>query len=216
VTRTGHSPQEGLVLERWGRVEYREALQRQEDVALALESGTAPETVVLVEHDAVYTIGRTPDQTSLAEVSQLPAPVVEISRGGQATWHGPGQLVVYPILDLNKRGRDLHRHLRDLESVVIDTCRCLGITAGRREGLTGVWVEDRKIASVGVGVRRWITRHGVALNVDEDLRGFLPIIPCGIQGVTMTSLNKECNRTYSVWDVASVMEPILEKTFRLS
>ncbi len=113
------------------------------------------------------------------------------NRGGQATWHGPGQLVGYPLLDLRHRGSDLHRYLRDLEEFLILLCAEYGVAASRREGLTGVWVGDRKIASLGVGVRRWISMHGFALNVCGPLEGFAHIVPCGIKDVSMTSLERE-------------------------
>ena len=175
-----------------GRISYADALAIQERVvAQKAEDPAAPDELLLLEHEPVFTIGRTPDQSSLREQAALPAPVVATNRGGQATWHGPGQLVGYPLLDLRRRGSDLHRYLRMLEEFLIAVCRDFGIVARRREGLTGVWVEDRKIASLGVGVRRWISMHGFALNVCGPLDGFANITPCGIVGVTMTSLERE-------------------------
>jgi lipoyl(octanoyl) transferase len=184
---------------RWlGRLEYAAALALQTELVEARRQGTASDTLLLLEHEPVYTIGRTRDRTSLgaAEVSGLP--VVEINRGGQATYHGPGQLVGYPILDLNAYGRDLHVYLRTLEEALIRACGEAGIVAGRREGLTGVWVEDRKIASIGVGVRHWISMHGFAINVAADLTGFGAIVPCGIEDVTMTSVERESGRKWEV------------------
>ena len=125
-----------------------------------------------------------------------------INRGGQATWHGPGQLVGYPLLDLRKRGSDLHRYLRDLEEFLILLCAEYGVPASRREGLTGVWVGEKKIVSLGVGVRRWISMHGFALNVCGPLDGFAHITPCGIAGVEMTSLEREGVSGVSVEGVA--------------
>jgi lipoyl(octanoyl) transferase len=125
-----------------------------------------------------------------------------INRGGQATWHGPGQLVGYPLLDLRKRGSDLHRYLRDLEEFLISLCAEFGVAASRRDGLTGVWVGEKKIASLGVGVRRWISMHGFALNVCGPLEGFDHITPCGIAGVEMTSLEREGAAGVSVESVA--------------
>ena len=119
------------------------------------------------------------------------------NRGGQATYHGPGQLMGYPIVDLRRCGQDLHRYLRWLEGLLIQTLATYEISARTRPGLTGVWVEDRKIASIGVGVRHWITMHGFALNVCGDLAPFDKIIPCGIRNVTMTSIEKETGRTFS-------------------
>jgi lipoyl(octanoyl) transferase len=139
----------------------------------------------------------------------LPHPVIEINRGGQATYHGPGQLVGYPILDLTGFGRDLHRYLRALELALIAACSAHGIKAALRDGLTGVWVEERKIASIGVGVRRWITMHGFAINVRNNLAGFDNIIPCGLENVSMTSLEQETGSTMSVAAFANELRPCL-------
>ncbi|MEQ1851962.1 MAG: lipoyl(octanoyl) transferase LipB [Chthoniobacteraceae bacterium] len=175
-----------------GRIAYADALAMQERI-VAAKAGEpdADDELLLLEHESVFTIGRTPDQSSLRDASALPAPVLSINRGGQATWHGPGQLVGYPLLDLRRRGSDLHRYLRELEEFIIALCAGFGVAARRREGHTGVWVEDRKIASLGVGVRRWISMHGFALNVCGPLEGFAHITPCGIAGVAMTSLERE-------------------------
>jgi len=190
---------------RWlGRVGYAEALALQEQiVAEKIANPAQPDTLLLLEHEPVYTIGRTPDRTSLREPESLPHPLVTISRGGQATYHGPGQLVGYPILDLNRRGRDLHVYLRALEEFLVGVCVHFGVAAQRREGLTGVWVGERKIASIGVGVRRWISLHGFALNVCGDLSAFQQITPCGIAGVEMTNLERECGRANPVEEVAT-------------
>jgi len=178
-----------------GRLTYADALALQHRCVDELLAGTGPEKLILLEHEPVYTIGRTRDQSSLLVRDQLPFPVVETNRGGQATYHGPGQLVGYPILDLNKRGRDLHLYLRTLEDLLIELCLQYGVSATRREGLTGVWVENRKIASLGVGVRKWITMHGFALNVLEtSLPPFAHITPCGIANVSITSVETESSR----------------------
>jgi len=189
---------------RWlGRVTFSDALALQEEiVARKAAEPSAPDELLLLEHESVYTIGRTPDQTSLHDASALPHPVVQTNRGGQATYHGPGQLVGYPILDLRVRGQDLHRYLRSLEDVLIALVADYGVEAGRSEGQTGVWIERRKIASIGVGVRRWISMHGFALNVCGDLAPFTAITPCGIAGVEMTSLSRECGRELGVREVA--------------
>ena len=173
-----------------GCIEYEAALEIQNRHVEDLLAGTGGEVLLLLEHEPVYTIGRTRDQTSLRE--RLPHPAVETNRGGQATYHGPGQLVGYPILDLNKRGRDLHRYLRFLEEFLIRLCAGYGVEASRRDGLTGVWVAEKKIASLGVGVKRWVAMHGFALNVlESSLPAFSHITPCGIAGVEMTCLEKE-------------------------
>lgn len=195
---------------RWlGRVPFEEGLRIQEEIVArkAVDSG-APDEVLLLEHDSVFTIGRTLDRSSLRDPERLPAPLVVIGRGGQATWHGPGQLVGYPLLDLKTRGQDLHRHLRTLEDLLIALCTRFSVVAGRREGLTGVWVENRKLASIGVGVRKWISMHGFALNVSGDLEGFSHITPCGIAGVEMTSLSREAGREIEVRDAADVFSEL--------
>lgn len=190
---------------RWlGRIGYAEALTMQEDlVARKRADESLGDELLLLEHEPVYTIGRTPDQSSLRGVSHLPHPLFPINRGGQATYHGPGQLVGYPIIDLRRCGQDLHRYLRWIEGVLIELLSCFGIGAQTRPGLTGVWVHDRKIASIGVGVRQWITMHGFALNVHGDLSAFDLIVPCGIANVTMTSIEKESSAACSVEEVAA-------------
>jgi lipoyl(octanoyl) transferase len=180
-----------------GRIAFPQALEIQNE-ALNHCDQAGEETLFLLEHDPVYTIGRRLDKSSLRDFNRLPFPVHEINRGGQATFHGPGQLVGYPILDLRKRGKDLHAYIRRLESTVIQIVKSFGIDAVPSEGKTGVWVENRKIASIGIGVRRWITMHGFALNVSSDLNGFMYITPCGLTGVRMTSLSLETAREVSM------------------
>lgn len=173
---------------------------------------TAPERLLLLEHAPVFTIGRTPDRSSIFDESRLRAPLFTIGRGGQATYHGPGQLVGYPILDLTQRGRDLHKHLRVIEELLIVALGECGVPARRREGLTGVWVEDRKIASIGVGVRRWISFHGFALNVTRaSLPPFADITPCGIGGVVMTALELEAGRAWTVREFADVVGAVFQR-----
>jgi lipoyl(octanoyl) transferase len=173
-----------------GRMSFEAALALQENLVAELQSGRADETLVLLEHEPVYTIGRTRDRSSLRQ--NLPHPVFETNRGGQATFHGPGQLVGYPVLDLSRRGRDLHRYLRFLEDLLIGLSASYGVTAQNREGLTGVWVGPRKLASLGVGVRKWVSMHGFAINITrESTEAFAHITPCGLTGVEMTSLAHE-------------------------
>lgn len=198
---------------RWlGRVAFADALALQEKlVAEKQVDRSSADVLLLLEHGPVYTIGRTPDQSSLRDPSHLPHPFFPINRGGQATYHGPGQLIGYPIIDLRKCGQDLHRYLRWLEALLIEILDEVGIAATTRQGLTGVWVEDRKIASIGVGVRHWITMHGFALNVCGDLTPFDQIVPCGIANVTMTSIEKETATDQSVLEVASRVEEIVRR-----
>lgn len=175
-----------------GRISFQDALIHQEEfVRQKRAAPQLPDELWLLEHEPVYTIGRTPDQSSLRGATHLPHPLVAINRGGQATYHGPGQLVGYFLLDLRRYGQDLHCYLRWLESLLIELLAPHKIVASTRAGLTGVWVEQRKIASIGVGVRHWITMHGFALNVSGDLSPFQAITPCGITDVTMTSIEKE-------------------------
>lgn len=193
---------------RWlGRMDFADALALQEEIVAKKRQNRAhADELLLLEHEPVYTIGRTPDKSSLLGTSHLPYPVFSINRGGQATYHGPGQLMGYPIVDLRRCGQDLHRYLRWLEQSLIDLLAEYEIAAQRRDGLTGVWVEDRKIASIGVGVRHWITMHGFALNVCGDLAPFGHIVPCGIANIAMTSIEKETGRSFSVIDVAAAFE----------
>lgn len=180
---------------RWlGRVAYADALELQESLVRERRQDLIGDTILLLGHEPVYTIGRSRDRSSLEKIPQLPHPVIETNRGGKATYHGPGQLVGYPILDLRQHGQDLHAYLRALEQALIDYAVTLGISAQRRDGLTGVWIGPRKLASLGVGVRHWISMHGFALNVGLDLSGFHSIIPCGIADVEMSSLSRELSQ----------------------
>ncbi len=193
-----------MIETRWlGRISHAEALEIQDATVARVQADPAAETLLLLEHEPVYTIGRTRDQSSLRSTAPLPFPVVETNRGGQATFHGPGQLVGYPILALARRGRDLHVYLRIIEELLIEGLASYRIEATRRDGLTGVWVGPRKIASIGVGVRRWVSMHGFALNIGADLTGFDHITPCGISGVEMTSISREIDREVPVEQAAA-------------
>jgi len=207
----------GLRVRWFARMEFAAALALQEEiVAKKREDRALSDELLLLEHEPVYTIGRTPDQSSLRGARHLPHPLFPIKRGGQATYHGPGQLMGYPIIDLRRCGQDLHRYLRWIEQLLIEVLADYGIGASRRESLTGVWVENRKIASIGVGVRHWITMHGFALNVHGDLSPFNHIIPCGINEVAMTSIEKETGKAFSVADVAKAVEKLaLERVLDL-
>jgi lipoyl(octanoyl) transferase len=179
-----------------GLVDYDEALSYQRAVAAARIDGRVSEDVlILCEHPPVVTMGRSAKAANLL----VPEPLLtargiqlrEVERGGDITLHAPGQLVGYPVVDLTRHKQDLHWYLRQLEQVLIDALGTLGIAAGRREKLTGVWVEDRKIASIGVHARSWVTWHGFALNVTTDLSLFDVMVPCGIDQVVMTSVARE-------------------------
>ena len=173
-----------------GRVEYRRALAWQEAlVARRLAGG--PDALLLLEHPPVYTLGRGADPRFLGAAAASDVPVFRAHRGGQVTYHGPGQLVGYAIVDLRAFRPDVRWYLDMLEGVLIAALAALGIAAGRRAGLRGVWVGERKIASIGIALRRWVAWHGFALNVAHDVSGFAPITPCGITGVEMTSVARE-------------------------
>lgn len=177
--------------------DYNEVLELQERIRASQEehSGKFEPVLLLLEHSPVYTMGRTRDQSSLGDREKLPYPVVEINRGGQATYHGPGQLVGYPIVNLEYLGRDLHDFVHGMELCLIAACKEYGVNARQREGLVGIWVEDRKMASIGVGVRKWISMHGFAINMTrESVVPFHYITPCGIADVTITYLEGEMKR----------------------
>jgi lipoate-protein ligase B len=183
-----------------GRVGYADALERQRARQEAVRAGGAPDALFLLEHPPVVTLGRSAKPEHLLEgpaaLAARGVELHEVARGGDVTFHGPGQLVGYPIVDLAARGRaDVHRFLRDLEGALCDAAAELGVAAQPLAGMTGVFVKGaeppRKLASIGVGVRGWVTCHGFALNVGEDLSGFAAIVPCGLRGVTMTSLARE-------------------------
>ncbi len=199
---------------RWlGRIGFAEALTRQDELVRSKRADPdAPDELWLLEHDPVYTIGRTPDQSSLRGAAHLPHPLVAINRGGQATYHGPGQLVGYFLLDLRRYGEDVHRYLRWIETFLIELLASYEINATARAGLTGVWVEQRKVASIGVGVRHWITMHGFALNVNGDLSAFDAITPCGIAHVTMTSIEKETGVILPLENVAAQTARLASKS----
>jgi lipoyl(octanoyl) transferase len=197
-----------------GRVDFASVLALQEEiVARKREQLDAVDEILLLEHEPVYTIGRTPDKSSLLGAAHLPHPMFAINRGGQATYHGPGQLMAYPIVDLRRCGQDLHRYLRWVEETLIEFLATYKMSATQREGLTGVWITNRKIASIGVGVRHWITMHGFALNVCGDLSPFAEIVPCGISNVTMTSMEREAGKSFSVADIATEFEKHVREKF---
>jgi len=181
-----------LAVARPGRVDYDAAVRWQEVLVERRVAGDGTDALLLLEHPAVYTLGRGADPRFLGRGADGGVPVVRSSRGGQVTWHGPGQLVGYPIVDLRGHRQDVRWYVREVEQVLIDALETLGIASDRVDGLPGVWVDGRrKIASVGIAIRRWVTWHGFALNVAPDLAGFAAITPCGIDGVEMTSVARE-------------------------
>lgn len=195
----------------WGRTEYADALARQAALVERRICGEIGDTLVFTEHEPVFTLGmRAGADAHLlwddARRAREGIATARTNRGGDITYHGPGQIVGYPIVSLDGR-RDLHAYLRFLEEVLIGAVGHFGLTAGRREGKTGIWIEDRKLAAIGVAVRRWVTYHGFALNVDPDLTHFQGIVPCGIRTDegTVTSLQAELGRAVALAEVKRVL-----------
>lgn len=195
----------------WGRTRYEPAWRRQEQMVAQRLAEEIGDTLVFTEHDPVFTIGlRSGAEAHVVwDPVQLAAEGVEVvktNRGGDITYHGPGQIVGYPIINLAAR-KDLHAYLRFLEQVMINAVGCFGLAASRREGKTGIWLGKRKVAAIGVAVRRWVTYHGFALNVKPDLAHFGGIVPCGIQAAdgTVTSLKAELGRELDLAEVRTVL-----------
>lgn len=201
----------GLIVAAWGRTAYADALRRQEELLAARIAGGAPDTLIFTEHDPVYTLGLrrgaerhllwTAEELARREIAVFPT-----TRGGDITYHGPGQVVGYPIVSLADR-RDLHAYLRFLEDVLIAAVARFGVRAGRNPGKTGIWVGPRKVAAIGVAVKRWVAWHGFALNVATDLAPFAGIVPCGIapEEGTVTSLHLETGRPIAPEDARQAL-----------
>jgi lipoyl(octanoyl) transferase len=201
------------------RVPYVEALELQRALAGAVSQGAIPDTVVLLEHPPVVTLGRRTETGELHVPDGADVEVVETDRGGKSTYHGPGQLVCYPILDLNRHGRDVRRYCRDLEEAVIRTLATMGVVAERIDGLTGAWLTrpPRKIASIGVHISRWVTTHGYALNVDLDPAPFTEwITACGLEDAAFTTIARELGRPVSVDEVRPHAVAALSEVFELT
>jgi len=195
----------------WGRTTYAEGLRRQEAAVAERIAGKTGDTLVFTEHDPVFTVGlRTgADQHLVWNTEQLTAAgitVAKTNRGGDITYHGPGQIVGYPIVSLQPR-RDLHAYLRFLEQVLINAVGALGLVATRRDGLTGIWLGSRKVAAIGVAVKRWVAYHGFALNVNANLAHFEGIVPCGLSATdgTVTSLEAELGRTLDLEEIKTIL-----------
>ena len=189
-----------MVVRDAGLIEYREALTLQESLVLEGQQGGA-ETLLLLEHHPVYTIGAAGDEGNVLDPSIA---AHRVNRGGDVTYHGPGQLVGYPILDLGRRGRDLHRYLRFLECFLIDLCGGLGVQGGTIPGKTGVWTSRGKIAAIGVGVRRWVSMHGFSINAAADVSPFDNINPCGMPECRITSLTLERRQEITVKELKAL------------
>jgi len=187
-----------LNVRRLGRVRYADGLDLQAKLVADRQAGVIPDTLLLLEHDPVFTLGRNARKENVLlpedALRDRGFDVFESGRGGDVTYHGPGQVVGYPILDLSPDRRDVHRYVRDLEEVMIRCCADHGLEAGRVKGLTGTWVGNEKIGAIGVRISRWVTSHGFALNVSTDLAPFDLIVPCGITGRGVTSLERLLRR----------------------
>jgi lipoyl(octanoyl) transferase len=202
-----------------GRVPYGEAWDLQRSIAGAVARGEAPDTVLLLEHPPVITLGRRTEEGELHVPLGADVEIVETDRGGKSTYHGPGQLVCYPILDLTRHGQDVKKYCRDLEEALIRTLAAVGVEATRIEGLTGIWLQrpPRKIASIGVHISKWVTTHGYALNVDLDPAPFTEwITACGLEDTAFTTIARELGRPVSVDEVRPHAASALETVFGLA
>jgi len=191
-----------LEVRRLGRTRYADAHALQQALLEQRVAGTIGDVLLLTEHEAVVTIGR---GAGLEAAGTALVPVVTVERGGEATFHGPGQIVGYPIVLLDEGRRDMHRWLRDLEQVVIATLADFGVVGRREDGFTGVWIADKKVCSIGVAVRRWVTWHGFAVNVHTDLAGFRAFQPCGLDPDVMTRLADHVTRPITTTEVEDAL-----------
>ncbi len=216
-----------LDVEHWGLISYREALDRQFEAVDRVSRELKPETLIFCSHPPIVTLGR---GTKAGDVFGWTGDTIEVGRGGRATYHGPSQVVVYPILDLNSRGRDLHQYLRSLEDAVLETVQSFGVQAeahsvqkadGGEDGnmgaeataATGVWIGSRKLASIGIGVRRWVSFHGLALNLSYDPEAFVGLKPCGFAPGSVVSLEEAIGSVPARETVESRLEQALQKRF---
>ena len=198
---------------RLGRRKYDEVWEKQKALVDQRRFGAVPDTLILVEHDPVYTLGKNSNENHLLQTRDRHVPVYHIERGGDVTFHGPGQLVGYPILDLHHHRLSVSWYMRTLEEILIQTLGQFGIESQRREGLTGVWVREEKIASLGVRLSRWISMHGFALNVNTDLKFFDGIIPCGIFEYDVTSMSQILGEEVSLVEVEETLITIFRLLF---
>lgn len=198
------------------RMDYLAAWEVQLKVAQQVQDG-GEDTLIFVEHPAVLTLGANFHEENLLHsrdvYSQHGIAIHRTDRGGDVTYHGPDQLVIYPIFNLARHGKDLHRWLRNLEETMIETCASYGLESRRFPPHTGVWIEDRKVAAIGIKVKRWVSIHGIALNCSNDLSVFDLIVPCGIQGYGVTSLSEASGRRITVEDVKPVVRASFEHVF---
>ena len=202
-----------------GLVPYEEAWELQRSLAGAVSQGAIPDTILLLEHPPTVTTGRRTEEGELHIPEGAEVEIVETDRGGKSTFHGPGQLVCYPIFDLKRHGQDVKRYCRELEDALILTLAKLGVEAERTDGLTGVWLTrpPRKIASIGIHIAKWVTTHGYALNVDLDPAPFTQwITACGLEDAAFTTIAKELGRPVTVDEVRSPALDALAEVFELA
>jgi lipoate-protein ligase B len=200
-----------------GQTGFKDAWELQKKLVALRYTSQIPDCLLLTEHRPVITMGRATSPGNILcspeELARRGVELFSIERGGDVTFHGPGQLVAYPIIDLNARGRDLHRYLRDLESLIIATLNDLGLQAETKRGLTGVWARDHKLAAIGVAVSRWITYHGLALNINTDMEYFKLINPCGITQYPVSSVSRMLSRTVELSEAAEALADNFARIF---
>ncbi|MDP6338801.1 MAG: lipoyl(octanoyl) transferase LipB [Candidatus Marinimicrobia bacterium] len=198
-----------------GRMDYQSAWDYQKGYHQQVLLGEAPDTLIFVEHEPVYTLGKNADENHLLQSAPKDAKVFNVERGGDITFHGPGQIVGYPILDLHRYKKSVSWYMRSLEQVIIDTLALFGIEAELKDGLTGVWVGDEKIGAQGVRISRWVTMHGFALNVNTDLTYFGGIVPCGIFEYGITSMEKILGKKQEMTAIKNSIFKTFDQAFRL-
>lgn len=200
-----------------GFIDYKEAWDLQKEIVSNRSSGDLEDVLLLLEHPNTYTLGKTADKINLKGsedyLRQNQISVYDIDRGGDITYHGPGQIVGYPIIDLNNWYKDTHKYLRALEEVIIKTCDEYNLICGRNPKYTGVWINDKKIAAIGIKVSRWITMHGFAFNINTDLNLFNGIVPCGIHEKAVTSLKEELKMEIDIQEVKQKVKNNFKEVF---
>ncbi len=213
-------PERNFIYTDLGEVDYQDAWDLQKELFDRRYKKELPDILLLLEHNHTYTLGKTANKSNLIGsknyLEENKISVYDIDRGGDITYHGPGQIVGYPIISLENWKKDTHKYLRAIEEVIIRTCREFGIISSRNENYTGVWVEDKKIAAIGIKISRWITMHGFAFNVNTDLKYFGGIIPCGIKDKAVTSIENELNQKVSIETVKNLILKHFKDVFEYS
>ncbi|MCX5678291.1 MAG: lipoyl(octanoyl) transferase LipB [Candidatus Omnitrophica bacterium] len=200
-----------------GLTDYEECYRTQREMVARRKLGEIGDTLILTEHSNVFTIGRTGGKENLladaAYLRQKGIKVLDVDRGGDITFHGPGQLVVYPIIELKEKWRDLHKYMRNLEDVVIKFLKRYSVRSGREPGRTGVWASGKKVASIGIGVSNWVTYHGMSININPDLEFFNMIYPCGLKGIKIASLKSLCGKDITVGEAKNAVISDFDSVF---